>query len=324
MPALIDGLQSNSAGFRAAVAQTLWLIGADARPAVPALRQALKDPDPRVRLYAAQSLWAVNRRAEEVLDVLIALLHTEGDAGLRRAACYAIGSMGADARKAVPSLKQALKDDADLDVRSVRGPGAVDPGRQGGTHPAGAARGPGVEGSGPAKNGGRGGGALGLTAHSTIPLLQELLRSGDADLRAAAASALGSMGPEAAPVVPDLIRLAGEQEPMVREQAVYALQMIGPRSAAALPLLKELLKDPSLMMRGRAALALAAVARGTAGHRSPGRRASGQYRPHGPPLRGPGPVVDREKPAAGPAGALRFGYGRPGEPFAALACPGDA
>ena len=42
----------------------LWLVGADAHKAGPALLEALKDDSPNVRLYAAQCLWALRRDRE--------------------------------------------------------------------------------------------------------------------------------------------------------------------------------------------------------------------------------------------------------------------
>ncbi len=257
--------------------------------------------------------------------MLIALLHAEGDAGLRRAACYAIGSMGADARKAVPSLKQALKDDADLDVRLYAAQATVDPGRQGGTHPGGAARGPAVERSGPAKNGGRGGGAPGPDREFHHPAAARAAPERGCRPAGGGRVCPGLDGPRCragrARLDPPGWGTGADGARAGRvcaadDRSAFGSGVAAPERVAQGP-------EPHDARPGRPGPGRLWPC-GSTGSRSAGRCTSGQYRPHGPSLRGPGPVVDREKPAAGPAGALRFGYRPPGEPFAALACAGDA
>jgi len=58
VPELIVELSSSSAARRALAADALGVRGADAAPAVPALRRALADPDRRVRASAALALGA--------------------------------------------------------------------------------------------------------------------------------------------------------------------------------------------------------------------------------------------------------------------------
>jgi HEAT repeat protein len=261
VPGLIDGLKASSPTYRAAVAQTLSFIGPDVKPAVPALREALKDADPRVRLYAAQSLWAVNRRAEEVLEVYQGLLRNQNDAGLRSAAAFSLGSLEADARPAMPSLKQAVKDpDPDVRLYAAQTLWALDHKtidqvlpvfREALTSSNVRHQTTAVEVLA----------RIGPEARSTVPLLRELLKSDEAELRALAAFALASIGPDAASAVEDLARLAQAREGQlaVREQAVYALANIGPKAVKAVPALMDLLRDPNLNLRGRAALALGAI-----------------------------------------------------------------
>src|SRR5205814_844957 len=69
VPFLIKGLKDPRTDYRASVAQVLSLVCApENKSAAPFLRDAVKaDPDMRIRLFAAQALWSVNRQPDEVL-----------------------------------------------------------------------------------------------------------------------------------------------------------------------------------------------------------------------------------------------------------------
>lgn len=75
------------------------------RSAVPALREAAKDPDPETRLYAIWSLGMLGDR--EALPAVLASSES-ADPGARKMAAYVLGKLG-DSR-AVPRLKVLLED----------------------------------------------------------------------------------------------------------------------------------------------------------------------------------------------------------------------
>jgi HEAT repeat protein len=78
---------------------------------VPALIEALEDPDPTTRIYAAMSLGAQkDRRALEPLKAMLA----SDDAGLRKVAVHALGEI--DAVATAPLLRSATRDPV-ADVR---------------------------------------------------------------------------------------------------------------------------------------------------------------------------------------------------------------
>src|SRR5262249_47399824 len=63
---LSQQLKDPRPSYRAAVAQTILMAGPGASEARNALREALDDHDPRVRVFAAQALWGIRARADEV------------------------------------------------------------------------------------------------------------------------------------------------------------------------------------------------------------------------------------------------------------------
>jgi HEAT repeat protein len=89
-----------------------WGLGAlDASEAVPALIEALKDPEPGVREQVAWALGAIGDR--RAVDGLVGAL-SDSAAGVRRQAAWALGAIGD--RRAVSGLTRALKDN-DAGVR---------------------------------------------------------------------------------------------------------------------------------------------------------------------------------------------------------------
>jgi HEAT repeat protein len=92
---------------------------------------------------------------------------------------------------------------------------------------------------------------IGPAAERAVPALVEALRDRDAAVAEAAAAALGEIGPRALPAIPALIEtfLDGEH-PMGGVQE--ALVRIGP---AAFPLLTQALSHPHVYVRGRVAVA---------------------------------------------------------------------
>ena len=82
---------------------------ADDNLTVKELVARLQDPDELVRLHAALALGSLGEEAREALPTLVELLH--GDDVLdRRAAAWALRGLGEVAGEAVPALLEALED----------------------------------------------------------------------------------------------------------------------------------------------------------------------------------------------------------------------
>ena len=95
--------------IREAAAMTLGRLGAQARPAIPALQSALKDPIPHVRLQAAYALWQIDHAFGSQVVPLLMELHTNSNNFKYYTTLY-LGCMGADARAAIPLIRATLND----------------------------------------------------------------------------------------------------------------------------------------------------------------------------------------------------------------------
>jgi HEAT repeat protein/S1-C subfamily serine protease len=149
--------------------------------------------------------------AEQVHKAVKALASTDAD--LRRRAAVALGSLGRDARDALPDLLRVLR--ASDEKEEVRQEAA------------------------------RALGELGTPPKDQLPALEAALR--DARSKAArlyAADALGKLGPAAKPALPPLVQVLGDADPEVRRTAAAALGKVGlPAREEAYARLLALLQD---------------------------------------------------------------------------------
>jgi HEAT repeat protein len=83
----------------------------------PSLLQQLKDPDPKMRYYAAKELGHFGAQAGEVVPALIEALKDQ-DKDVRMRAAYSLAEIGPDAKPAIPALDGAAKD-PEAEVRTA-------------------------------------------------------------------------------------------------------------------------------------------------------------------------------------------------------------
>jgi HEAT repeat protein len=274
--------------------RSVYLLAGIGEAAAPALADALKDPDPRVRRGAARALRDMSWRAHAVTPQLAEAL-TSDDVEVRQYAAEALGHCSrepADVAVTVPALAVAL-DDVDRKVRfnaasalswvalnngpqaagaipvlekalihrdeTVRSYAAQALGHIG---PSAAATVPALrrtlsDDSGSVQHASaKALGRIGPAAAAAVPDLRRALDDDYHDLRLEAAEALGHMGPAAAVAVPDLRRTLGDKNEFVRRAAADALGNIGPVAAAAVPELCRALRDESEFVRRAATEAL--------------------------------------------------------------------
>jgi HEAT repeat protein len=105
VPRLIEALKVEDMRFRAAT--IIARIGPPAKPAVPALIDALADEDSQTRNEVLFALGAVGPDAEAAVPAITKALD-DPDINVRYAACYALGKIGPSAAAAKPELVENL------------------------------------------------------------------------------------------------------------------------------------------------------------------------------------------------------------------------
>ena len=125
LPAKVRGLlppaSLDAGGIRSRAAAVLGRIEPTAaRPAIPNLVRALRDPEPTVRMAVAYTLGNIGRSDRPT--VVPALMSALGDPDLsvRLNACSALGQIGPEARQAVPALIDIVRrSDSDLKPQAI-------------------------------------------------------------------------------------------------------------------------------------------------------------------------------------------------------------
>jgi hypothetical protein len=118
---LVKGLQDQDAAGRRRAAAALHAKGTEVKEALPALRQALKDPDAEVQMWSALTL--VNNQSYDpaTIPILLRLLHDDNPT-LRQVACLSLGVIPyqpADKDTVASALAQTAGTDADATVRKA-------------------------------------------------------------------------------------------------------------------------------------------------------------------------------------------------------------
>ena len=180
-------------GFRVAAAFALGRLGKDARPALPALLAALRDPARQVRDHAAGALWHFPDQIADGLPDLIELFREqEHRRRPTNTARSTMSRMGPRAAPAIPSLMVMLEDrDSGVRAASASVLGSIGP-------EAGIA---------------------------TAPLV-EMLKDKEPGARQASAQALGSIGADARTAAAPLISLLNDSS--CAHLAVRSLRKLGP------------------------------------------------------------------------------------------------
>jgi HEAT repeat protein len=222
-------------------------MGSVAKEVVPELLQAFdKSSDWMVRAAAAYALANAEKYAIRALPTLQKNLKTEKYGEVRVAICKAIGSMGSEAKEAVPQLILGLEDlDESVVQAAAEALGNIGPSARiaipnliqvlssyGANEREAAAK------------------ALAKIGTSSIPKLKYMLQfSEDTGARQGAAMALRYMGVHAAPAISTLILALKMDIPVVKKEAALALGEIGPVSASSMSALIEASRDESEIVR---------------------------------------------------------------------------
>ena len=232
-PLAAELLKNPEPKARWAAANKLMFMGSIARPAVPALIQALDDNDDRVRLQAARALEMVGPGATAAVPRLTRLLNDRrAHIDLRWKAAIVLSYIGRTAETAVPALLQMLEE-KDAGLRN------------------GAAQALGV---------------LGRNHKDVVPALLRALYTKDANVVAPAATALGQIGKDPEHCVPAILSALNGAADLSwvaydpRPDLMLGLAHFGPAAKPAIPTLVQIADNPKAEnIQFPAILALAAI-----------------------------------------------------------------
>jgi len=268
IPALLEGLQSSDIRIRRNAAFGLGELGADGKPALQALANALRtDPDFEVRRNAAFALGEIGEPAipallsmlndrdprirrtvtaalvrigQPAVPKLIALLQST-DGTIRRNAAVILGGIGPQAGDALPALEKALHNpdkgfqwtvkQAIRKIRQLPSPEAPSEMRASDNQTAAPTRSEVNE-------------AAAVPDH--IAQLMARLIDEKSEVRRHAAFALAKIG---TPALPALTQALQSENVIMRKNAAFALGEMGKDAHTAIPALVRLKQDPDTSVR---------------------------------------------------------------------------
>lgn len=224
LPQLLQAIDDpqTSALSRSELTRLLGQIGqahhSTANDVVPALIRRLQDPDARTGREAALALGHCALRPDVAVPALVASLK---NSQIREAAASALLDYDTASRPAVPALLEALND-SEFGAKAAEILGL-----------------------------------LALEPFLVVPALTQSLQSTNANLRAAAARALGNFGPLARPAIPALISiLRGPEDRWTQAAAADALGELALDPELVIPALTASLQSSNRTLQIAARLAL--------------------------------------------------------------------
>jgi HEAT repeat protein len=199
VPMLVLALKAPNPAYRKAAVQTLWLLGPEARDAVPGLRELFNDKekaDNGMRIMIAEAFEAIGEKAKAAAPDLGAVLDKpEEDVDLRATALEALAAIGVEAKSELAMIVNSLKDkEARVRAAAVIAAGSV-----------------------------------GGDDDSVIKGLEErLTKDTDGGVRVYAAQVHWHLKRQLKPVLPVLVAALDDPKPEVRIAAAASLGEIGP------------------------------------------------------------------------------------------------
>jgi HEAT repeat protein len=257
IPDLVTALRSPTPFVRTQVIRMIQQLGSDAQAAIPALKELVKSGPADARVEALRVLRAVSRDDFKDAAPLLAEVIAGKDLAARALALQLAGELGADAKVAVPAVKELLgaKDlPPGVRVQALRALQRISPGDLKDAAAAitdilrsndRAARNQAILFAR----------ELGPDAIKTIlPVVAEGLKTGDRAVRMEALILLQQMNAGQVPEARDLLlELLKDPDPTVRFPAAQMLELGGVDRTLLIPALTELLKHDQAAVRAQAA-----------------------------------------------------------------------
>ena len=251
VPVLLAALEKSQGDRRRFAVDALRLMKQAAGPALKRLREAMADPDPRVRVAAAKAVWEVSGEAGESLPVVLKALRGK-DKDAAEDAAGALEAMGPAARPILKELIGLLESGSPFEQESAIKVLSKCGRESAPAVPLLVAR-LGCRQYGDPDAVGR---ALYNIGADAVPALLKAVETADPERRRSALAALSSIGPESEAVVALFIRLLGDGDRDIRKAAADALGPYCDLTAAAVPALHRALGDSSAAVRAAAASSL--------------------------------------------------------------------
>lgn len=250
LPALMEALRDPNPAVQSAAATAIGRVGG-----APALAEAMTSPNPVARVAVLGVLWGLPRdplNDERRVEILVPALR-DPSPQVRQSAARALAEMGPAAAPAVPALGAALYD-SDGSVRQSAVDALARLGALEELAKAASSADPNVR-------------RLALSnlpsfGARAIPVLNAALESEDPDNVMQAAAILGYMQPPATAAVPSLARALQRPERQLQIRVVDSLERIGGPDAEAA--LQQATGDPDLLVRSAALAALQRMKRRSA------------------------------------------------------------
>ncbi|AWM41343.1 putative lyase [Gemmata obscuriglobus] len=227
---------------RLSVLSALVTIDAASAEVSTALLKATQDNEAAVRAAAATALGRLDPLPPNALDALLKLVKSDSRTGPRVAALLALAAAGTRAQPARAEVEALTNSpQANLALLAKVAQAAID----GDTSKVAPAVRTGLRDRNPAVRAAAVEAVLVIgPIKDDLPALLTLLKELGSTTRGTAAAAIGRLGPTAQDAVPQLTRLLDDHDSEVRITAVEALGRIGPAAQPAVRKLKELLRDP--------------------------------------------------------------------------------
>jgi HEAT repeat protein len=250
--ALADALKDAKPNIRLTAAAALGEMEAAAKPAVPALCQLLKDKNAKVRTQAALALSYIGPGAIEPLQRMLA----DEDPEVRLGAMEAISLIGPDAKDTVEELTKILHDDsANQRIAAVYALGCIGPDAKEAITPLTSVM---RDKNGEVQK--RTFQALLSVGSGDVPGFLDTMRKLNAEAHWAFPYILKQFGPKAKDAVKPLIKQLDSPDDTIRMSSALALAQLGKDAGEAVgPLQKMFNKEKKPVARHAAGFALARI-----------------------------------------------------------------
>jgi HEAT repeat protein len=210
MPVLTKALQDTNKNVRVAAATSITnLLNPPTADDVPLLVSLLKHNDAEVRVYGTRGLAKLGKNGKNAVPDLVEAAKSP-DAGVRRGAIESLAVMGGDPKVVVPVFVAALKEATDSATRLSALQALAPMGKD-------------LE-----------------KDKDTIAAILETVKDADAQVKKAALTTIGKLGPAIGPtgakqIMPTVLELLEDKESSNRDQALDTIAGLGPLAKDAIP-----------------------------------------------------------------------------------------